>query len=554
MKQRPASDPTSWAFQAGMHPSNCQHNTIHFLSWHRMYVYFFERILRQAVGDPSFTVPFWNYSVETQRILPAPFRDPSNALYVAERSWVVRSGQQPAPDQNYRFDYSAAFAATNFTHVGDGTSFAGREGARGLLENSPHNLVHTWIGGFMGTLDKAALDPVFWMHHANLDRLWEEWLKQGGGRANPTGGVFLDTNFTFYDVGGNAVVMRGSQILDTVGDLDYRYEGQSALRSQAVSSQAVSKQDARRPVKYKHIGASPTRGRRFERQAVTVPVVIPQDVSVPVAGRTSLTLIGVAGGGVPGVTYEVHVNAKTQNPSPRDPSFVGAVGLFGLQPNDHPGHGQHTADISFDITEALARSGNGRTIEVTLVPADVTGTGVLPSGTWATIEQVVISVAEGGGSTSAASVEGTKQKRRIRSDHRQHETQASSTGPKQRKHRTKGKRTSHRKQKDSGGEKHSQATDEGTKQKSRDGEHGMPEPAGDRHEDTLISSAEPKDQRKHATKRKTTRTRKQQGSGGEKRGPSSSVATPTPEPEHPISSPDTDQTADAAGKSEHAEH
>ena len=242
MKQRPANDPTSWAFQAGLHPTNCQHNTIHFLSWHRMYVYFFERILRQAAGDPSFTVPFWNYTVETQRILPAPFRDPSNALYVAERSWVVRSGQQPAPDQNYRFDYSAAFAATNFTHIGNGTSFAGREGARGLLENSPHNLVHTWIGGFMGTLDQAALDPVFWMHHANLDRLWEEWLKQGGGRANPAGGVFLDTNFTFYDVGGNAVVMRGSQILDTVGDLDYRYEGQGALRSQADSRQAASSQ------------------------------------------------------------------------------------------------------------------------------------------------------------------------------------------------------------------------------------------------------------------------------------------------------------------------
>jgi hypothetical protein len=549
MKQRAANDPTSWAFQAGLHPTNCQHNTIHFLSWHRMYVYFFERILRQAAGDPSFTVPFWNYTVETQRILPAPFRDPSNPLYVAERSWVVRSGQQPAPDQNYRFDYSAAFAAANFTHVGDGTSFAGREGARGLLENQPHNTVHTWVGGFMGTLDKAALDPVFWMHHANLDRLWEEWLKQGGGRANPTGGVFLDTNFTFYDVGGNAVVMRGSQILDTVGDLDYRYEGQGALRIRADSTR-----DSGRPVRYKNIGGTATRGRRFGRQDVTIPVGIQKDVPVPVEGQTSLTLIGVAGGGVPGVTYEVHVNAKKQHPSPRDTSFVGAVGLFGLQPNDHPGHGTHTADISFDITKALAGTGNGRTIEVTLVPADLTDTGVLPGGTWATIEQVVISMAEGGGSTSAASVEGTKQKRRAKSGHKQHDTLEPSPEPKQRKHPTKRKHTRNRKQKGSGGDKHSEATGKGTKQRSRDREHVTQEQLSDRQGDTQQSSAEPKEQRNHATKRKSTSNRKQKGSGGHQRGPSGGVGTATPEAENLISSPDTDQTADEGVESGHAQH
>ena len=209
----------------------------------------------------------------------------------------------------------------------------------------------------------------------------------------------------------------------------------------------------------------------FGRQEAVVPVDIQPDVPVPVEGRTSLTLIGVAGGGVPGVTYEVHVNAKTQDPSPRDTSFVGAVGLFGLQPNDRPGHGQHTADISFDITKALAGSGHGRKIEVTLVPADLTEAGALPSGTWATIEQVVISVAEGGSSTRVASVEGTKQKRRATSGDRQGDTSEPSgdeqgatpepeTEPKQRrKHPTKRKRTPNRKQNGSGGEKRSQKTD-----------------------------------------------------------------------------------------------
>jgi hypothetical protein len=33
--------------------------------------------------------------------------------------------------------------------------------------------------------ETAAQDPIFWLHHANIDRLWERWLQLGGGRANP---------------------------------------------------------------------------------------------------------------------------------------------------------------------------------------------------------------------------------------------------------------------------------------------------------------------------------------------------------------------------------
>ena len=50
----------------------------------------------------------------------------------------------------------------------------------------PHNLVHSYLGGFQGNdqnneqgiMDDplmAGLDPVFYLHHANIDRLWAIW-------------------------------------------------------------------------------------------------------------------------------------------------------------------------------------------------------------------------------------------------------------------------------------------------------------------------------------------------------------------------------------------
>src|SRR5690606_19039417 len=98
MMNRPPSDPTSWIGQANVHLT-ARHGSVHFLSWHRMYLYWFERILRRAAGDNTLTLPYWDYSVPSQRVLPAPFRTPGSALYIPEpdRSALVNAGQPPNP-------------------------------------------------------------------------------------------------------------------------------------------------------------------------------------------------------------------------------------------------------------------------------------------------------------------------------------------------------------------------------------------------------------------------------------------------------------------------
>ena len=38
----------------------------------------------------------------------------------------------------------------------------------------------------MSDPDAAALDPIFWLHHANIDRLWEVWRENPVTNINPT--------------------------------------------------------------------------------------------------------------------------------------------------------------------------------------------------------------------------------------------------------------------------------------------------------------------------------------------------------------------------------
>jgi hypothetical protein len=108
MRSRPAADPTSWTYQAGVHGSTsdppagatwnqCQHGGWFFLPWHRLYLHYFERIVRSVVvsqgGPAGWALPYWNYEAgDGARALPPAFREPAlpdgsaNPLYVAQRT------------------------------------------------------------------------------------------------------------------------------------------------------------------------------------------------------------------------------------------------------------------------------------------------------------------------------------------------------------------------------------------------------------------------------------------------------------------------------------
>ena len=113
---------------------------------------------------------------------------------------------------------------TGFSHSGSGIP--------GPLEQTPHGAVHVAVGGpsgFMSAFDTAALDPIFWLHHCNLDRLWERWLRAPAGGhppgRNPTDAAWLNRTFELVDRNGNRVKMAVKAALDIEGRLSYTYSG-----------------------------------------------------------------------------------------------------------------------------------------------------------------------------------------------------------------------------------------------------------------------------------------------------------------------------------------
>src|SRR5262249_54222462 len=132
--------------------------------------------------------------------------------------------------------FSVAFAFTNFdSPTGSGLSFGGQRVAapahngspHGQLESQPHDVIHGQIGGMTGGMNfpsPPARGPGFRLHPRDIHRPWKRWLQQGG-RTNPTGNtVWMNTPFKFFDENGTQVTLKGADILDTVTQLEYRYD------------------------------------------------------------------------------------------------------------------------------------------------------------------------------------------------------------------------------------------------------------------------------------------------------------------------------------------
>ena len=92
----------------------------------------------------------------------------------------------------------------------------------GSLELNVHSGIHYWTGdpnrklrSNMGVFTTAARDPIFYAHHANVDRLWDVWTTLPGGcRQDPTDQDFLEAEFLFYDENKNMVKVKVKDALD----------------------------------------------------------------------------------------------------------------------------------------------------------------------------------------------------------------------------------------------------------------------------------------------------------------------------------------------------
>ena len=163
-----STDPNGWPYWAETHRQFCPHDTSYFLAWHRGFIYRFEGRIRKLSGQPDMVLPYWNYY--NTPTIPPEFLDSSSPLYRSDRTGTDVTGALGMD----------AYADT-ILHFQRGKTDAFEP----LIEASPHNPVHNLIGGVMSAITYSPKDPLFFVHHANIDRLWAAWINAGGGRHQP---------------------------------------------------------------------------------------------------------------------------------------------------------------------------------------------------------------------------------------------------------------------------------------------------------------------------------------------------------------------------------
>ena len=436
MKALPPQDPKSWTFQWYIHAVprskeiqldrifqgasgdtfelaleiwfTCQaHNRQpedYFLPWHRLYVMQFEEIIRALTGRDEFTLPYWDYTAPGFQSIPDEFqsknsRDPVlSSLFVPNRNrdgGQIRSADVNAGEPlNKHLRNRNIFALPNLREP-NYSRFCRQ------LDTLLHNQVHLYVGDFtnMGDVPTAAGDPIFWLHHCNIDRIWSAWNLSGGRNPSSTNGTsWADTGFVFADGEGQRVEIAIGTISDSEA-LPYRYDKLPGVRPGTVlastsseptvllksvrSSAAATATAPSSPPAAVALGWAPVK-------TVLAPTVPQNRLSAVATGiqRTDavsviLLLKDVQTQINPNTVYEVFLDLPDNaSDEVQDLHYVGLLNFFGMGA-EAGGTAQGGRDIEFDITDLIKRLGATAALQsetsVTIAPVGAPSASSTPT-------------------------------------------------------------------------------------------------------------------------------------------------------------------------------
>ncbi|MEM7057772.1 MAG: tyrosinase family protein [Pseudomonadota bacterium] len=275
-----------------------------------------------------------------------------------------------------------------------------------LLEGQPHNKVHNNTGGSVD--DKGAIvppygfmtqflspiDPMFFLHHGNIDRLWDVWTRKQIAIGEPTGPADEDAKafnsepFLFYfDADENQVTSTAGEFLE-IGAFDYDYEpgsGEEAIQVPVAALQAPLASSAVVSASSLSDGAVAT---------INVPDALLKSVRAPSEERRQFARITFTPPmDVAGTSFRVFISPKDVAPDlSRDSvEYAGSFEFFGLR-HKHVGPVTFTLGIdkTLDRMEAAGLLQPGQPISFTVI-AD--GSGVSTDGKMkGTLEAVDVTV------------------------------------------------------------------------------------------------------------------------------------------------------------------
>jgi hypothetical protein len=389
----PPDNPRNWYRLAFIHELDCPHRNWWFLPWHRGYIGWFEQICRELSNDPTFALPYWDWTATPE--LPSPFGDnsvlnPSNSAFVStlldfqnQFTNPVRnlfqgftqaqldqlqlrglgdantflnqiSGDFFESSQTRQPNFGGGFPATvsiDTIHRALGPTTFKDFGSKpatshhqmvgeGVLESQPHDNVHGDTGGFMSQF-LSPVDPIFYLHHSNIDRLWDVWTRKQQRIGKPTSPEGADLQpwqneqFLFYvDSQGSTVTQNTAGNYATIGGFNYNYAPGSGEDAVPAAAPPV-------PAAFHEIPSALTRTVVDFQQPTSGSASLPAG-SIPTirvrGGRQIVARITLE---IPpdhqGMRFYVLVNPPKGVTSVafRDPSFAGTITPFGIHRAGH---------------------------------------------------------------------------------------------------------------------------------------------------------------------------------------------------------------------------
>ena len=420
MKELDCSDPRSWYYQGAIHWTpdsiygknelcssfqthndlkaawdNCTHTDSgteenHFLVWHRLYIWHFEKIVRSLSGYQDFALPYWGYTdttdTQVNRTMPALFRDNASSLFEAGRLDTLNKGLPIS---------GSVLRKLNIKKLNEHQTYVL---FNKNMDAAPHGAMHNYIGfgndttgkmlydrisqtdsyGLMSDVSTAGFDPIFWAHHSNIDRVWQQWTNSERGQNVTREMLDVPWNYEFFDENGKKVTYTIDEVIDILYNLDYDFDDtpvhkkKEPLLKRPVQIAKAQTQDTLgkliRPVSLNDRLTRVTVGN--SKRGGLKLAVTPQD-----EGHILVLNVTVSFASAPKGSFEVFLNPSSGDLNPDSDSFIGFMTFFGADHTHHhhghsqPSEGRKTKTFSFDVTEEahISEATNRNSFELSIL-------------------------------------------------------------------------------------------------------------------------------------------------------------------------------------------
>lgn len=157
------------------------HGDAGFLPWHRAYLLDLERELQNI--DPSVALPYWRFDQPAPNLFTREFLGVSNSNGTLQFS-TTNPLQFWRTDQGSGINRRPLFSAATQPASSPGFPLLNELSTLNIgrtyvpfrnMEFNPHNRAHTSFTGDLRNPDTAPKDPLFFLLHNNVDRLWAKW-------------------------------------------------------------------------------------------------------------------------------------------------------------------------------------------------------------------------------------------------------------------------------------------------------------------------------------------------------------------------------------------